>query len=99
MRKSTVLIAFAAAAAMLCAVEAANAKYPIDASWFANRWTLDDWTNSLKQFQEQGGSIVWQRGANFRYRVGGATELMNDPVTDKTQINSLLINIQLFVFY
>ena len=81
MKKYIALTTFAAAAAILmCAAKATDAKYPIDASWFANRWTKDDWTKSLKQFQEQGGSIVWQRGANFRYRVGGATELENDPV-------------------
>eukprot|EP01105_Mastigella_eilhardi_P021192 TRINITY_DN5108_c0_g1_i1.p1 TRINITY_DN5108_c0_g1~~TRINITY_DN5108_c0_g1_i1.p1 ORF type:complete len:575 (+),score=149.30 TRINITY_DN5108_c0_g1_i1:73-1725(+) len=68
--------------ALLClvAVAAATAvKYPVDASWFANRWTLDDWRSSLTQFQEQGGSIVWQRGANFRVRPGGPDEINNDP--------------------
>lgn len=81
MRKLACFTAFTVAvAAVFCAAEAANVKYPVDASWFANRWSLEDWTKALKQFQEQGGSIVWQRGANFRYRVGGAEELMNDPV-------------------
>lgn len=90
MRKHIVLTALVAAAAtLLCAANAANAQYPIDASWFANRWTKEDWTKSLKQFQEQGGSIVWQRGANFRYRVGGATELMNDPVKNHHTIKQI----------
>ncbi|KAH3755929.1 hypothetical protein Pelo_12249 [Pelomyxa schiedti] len=54
-------------------------EYPVDASWFADRWTHDDWDAALAQFQEQGGSIVWQRGANFRLRPGGALEIENDP--------------------
>jgi hypothetical protein len=71
------------ASALLCATVITAAagvpQYPVDASWFANRWSLDEWLVALSAFQAQGGSAVWQRGANFRRRVGGAEELKNDP--------------------
>ena len=61
-------------------VTIAWSQYPVDASWFADRWTTDDWVNTLTEFQSQGGSIVWKRGANFRLRPGGGDEINNDPV-------------------
>lgn len=60
-------------------VTIAWSQYPVDASWFADRWTTDDWVNTLTEFQSQGGSIVWKRGANFRLRPGGGDEINNDP--------------------
>ena len=51
--------------------------YPLDASWFANRWTLSDWMSTLTEFQQTGGSIVWQRGAPFRPR--SSADILADP--------------------
>ena len=36
--------------------------YPIEATWFANRWSVDEWVTALKPFKDQGGTTIWQRG-------------------------------------
>lgn len=43
------------------AISVNNVKYPypIEASWFADRYTLDSWNKALDQFQLQGGHIIW----------------------------------------
>lgn len=54
-----ILWAYMAAAAMSPEQTGAKYLYPIEASWFADRYTLSAWNKVLDQFAQQGGSIVW----------------------------------------
>lgn len=46
--------------------ENAQFPYPIEASWFADRTTHDEWILAMDNFQSIGGHIVWKRGRTFR---------------------------------
>lgn len=40
--------------------------YPIEGSWFADRYTKKEWSQALDDFSRVNGSIIWQRGRIFR---------------------------------
>eukprot|EP00823_Brevimastigomonas_motovehiculus_P008144 TRINITY_DN7416_c0_g1_i1.p1 TRINITY_DN7416_c0_g1~~TRINITY_DN7416_c0_g1_i1.p1 ORF type:complete len:572 (-),score=55.06 TRINITY_DN7416_c0_g1_i1:148-1863(-) len=66
--------------ALLCfVVSVCSIQYPIEGSWFSDRYSLEEWLQTLQRFQKQGGQIIWQRGPNLRIRPGGIPELKKDP--------------------
>lgn len=40
--------------------------YPIEASWFSDKYSYKDWFTAIENFQSIGGHIIWKRGRIFR---------------------------------
>lgn len=45
---------------------AAAPGYVIDASWFKDRYSAQEWADTLDTFKAMGGREIWQRGVPFR---------------------------------
>lgn len=40
--------------------------YPIEASWFSDKYTHEEWESTIENFESIGGHIIWKRGRIFR---------------------------------
>lgn len=55
-----------------------NPVYPVTAALFDNRFSLGEWNDTIDQFKEIGGDIVWNEAPPLVHR--SLQDLQNDPV-------------------